>query len=200
MSNPAYRFPRLLRIMALTPLRLPEAGVDRPHGRGLRRLLCLALALALPCTPGAAAPAPPLVTAEDAWVRGTVEGQTGSGAYMRLTSREDAQLVGASSPVAEHVEIHEMRTVNDMMTMRRIERLALPARTPVALDHDYHVMFIGLKHQLLPPQVVPITLQILDERGRRHAVRIDAPVRALNSAAPAHPAPPAGDTKAAPHG
>jgi len=146
-----------------------------------------------------AAPAAAIVSAEDAWVRGTVEGQTGSGAYMRLTSSEDAQLVGASSPVAERVEIHEMRTVNDMMTMRRVDRLALPAHVTVALDHDYHVMFIGLKHQLLPQQVVPITLQIVDARGRRHAVQIQAPVRALNSMGAVHGSP-SGAGKATPHG
>jgi len=146
----------------------------RPRARQL-----LAAALLLAGAGHAAAPA--LVAVEDPWVRGTVEGQTGSGAYMRLTSSEDAQLVGATSPVAEHVEIHEMRTVNDMMTMRRVERLALPAHVSVALDHDYHVMFIGLHHQLLVGQVVPITLQVLDARGRRHAVAVRAPVRALNS-------------------
>jgi copper(I)-binding protein len=143
--------------------------------------------------PGQAA-GPALVAVEDPWVRGTVEGQTGSGAYMRLTSNEDAQLVGASSPVAEHVEIHEMRTVNDMMTMRRVERLALPAHTSVALDHDYHVMFIGLKHQLLAGQTVPITLEVLDAKGRRHALQVQAPVRALNSVN--HPA----GAKGTPHG
>lgn len=195
----ALRFLRLLRAMSLSPL--PQAV----EGATWRILVAcqwvfLSVALALPAAQASAAPMPPLVTAEDAWVRGTVEGQTGSGAYMRLTSREDAQLVGASSPVAEHVEIHEMRTVNDMMTMRRIDRLALPAHTPVALDHDYHVMFIGLRHQLLPAQVVPITLQVLDAHGRRHAVRIEAPVRALNSAAPVHAAPPGADPKAQPHG
>jgi copper(I)-binding protein len=170
------------------------------HGIALRRaatLLGVALAGWLAATPVRAAPAAPIVVAEDAWVRGTVEGQTGSGAYMRLTSSEDAQLVGASSVVAEHVEIHEMRTVNDMMRMRRVDRLALPAHVTVALDHEYHVMFIGLKHQLLPRQIVPITLQILDAAGRRHTVQIEAPVRALNSVGAPHGA---ASPTATPHG
>jgi copper(I)-binding protein len=179
---------------------MPAAARSIPLRRAAGALLLIAAA-ALAAGACRAAPAAPLVTVDDPWVRGTVEGQTGSGAYMRLTSREDAQLVGASSPAAEHVEIHEMRTVNDMMTMRRVDRLALPAHTSVPLDHEYHVMFIGLKRQLLPGQTVPITLQVLDARGRRHAVPFSAPVRALNT--PTHPAAsaPAGDTaKAAPHG
>jgi copper(I)-binding protein len=144
-------------------------------------VLCAIAAAAVIGTGAAGAVEAPLVAVEDPWVRATVEGQTGSGAYMRLTSREDAQLVGASSPVAESVEIHEMRTVNDMMTMRRLERLALPAHTPVPLDHDYHVMFIGLKHQLRTGQTVAITLRVLDAKGKPHAVHVLAPVRALNT-------------------
>lgn len=124
----------------------------------------------------------PLLVAEDAWVRGTVEGQSGSGAYMRLTSREDLRLVGASSDVAEKVEVHEMRMVKDMMTMRRVDELPLPAHATVALDHDFHIMLIGLRRQLLPGQRVTITLQLLDARGMRHAVDVVAPVRALGTA------------------
>ncbi|SPE36247.1 exported hypothetical protein [Burkholderiales bacterium] len=123
-----------------------------------------------------------LLTVRDAWVRATVEGQTGSGAFMQLTSREDARLIGASSRAAQRVEIHEMRMVNDMMTMRRIESLPLPAGTTVALDHDYHIMLIGLSKQLQPGQIVTLTLQVLDARGMRHAVDVVAPVRALNAA------------------
>ncbi len=131
------------------------------------------------CAPAGAAPG--LLRVSDAWVRATVEGQTGSGAFMQLRSREDARLVGASSPVAEKVEIHEMRLVNDLMTMRRVESLSLPADTTVALDHGYHIMLIGLKRQLLVGQSVTITLELLDARGTKHAVEIVAPVRALNT-------------------
>jgi len=168
----------------------------RPQRRRSRRGVVLALAVltlaaAAHAADAPAAPRPPLVEVADAWVRATVEGQTGSGAYMVLTSREDAQLIGAAAPVAAKVEIHEMHNVNEIMTMRRIDRLALPAHVPVALDHDYHVMFIGLRHQLLTGQVVPITLHVLDAHGRRHDIAVRAPVRPLNSAPPTHHASPA---------
>jgi periplasmic copper chaperone A len=153
----------------------------------------LALLAALICSvgmaPGAVAgETPGLLVVRDAWVRATVEGQTGSGAFMHLTAREDARLVGASSPAAQRVEIHEMRVVNDMMTMRRIETLPLPAATTVALDHEFHIMLIGLRRQLQPGQDVKITLQVLDSQGMRHAIDVVAPVRALN-AAPARSSP-----------
>lgn len=129
------------------------------------------------------AAAPQALTVSDAWVRATVEAQTGSGAFLRLTSRQDAQLIGAKSPVADRVEIHEMRLVKDVMTMRRIDSLALPAGKTVALEHGHHIMLIGLKHQLQPGQSVPLTLLWVDAKGVRHATDVLAPVRALNASA-----------------
>jgi len=144
--------------------------------------LLRASALAL-CTAivGGNAQAEQALTVSDAWARATVEGQTGSGVFLHLMSPQDAQLVGASSLAAQQVEIHEMRTVGGMMTMRRIERLALPAGKTVALDHDYHIMLIGLTRQLQPGQSLTLTLQWLDAAGARHETNVVAPVRALNT-------------------
>jgi hypothetical protein len=123
----------------------------------------------------------PRVSVSDAWVRGTVEGQTGSGAYLRLTSREDARLVGASSSVASKVEIHEMRMVDNRMTMRAIESLPLPAHRTVALDHGFHIMLIGLRETLATGRTVTITLHLVDAKGAPFDIDVLAPVRPLNA-------------------
>jgi len=154
---------------------------------GRRRALAAATALLAAASWPGARGAPPPVSVRDAWIRGTVEGQTGSGAYLEITSREDAQLVGASAPFTDRVEVHEMREVDGRMTMRRIERLALPANTPVALNHDYHLMLIGLHQQLRVGQTLTLTLEILDAHGVRRAVAVQAPVRPLNTVVAAHP-------------
>src|SRR4029079_12856345 len=73
-----------------------------PEERTMHRLL-IALAGVL-----ATASALADVTVEDAWVRATVPGQKTSGAFMQLTSTTDVTLVGARSPAAGVVEIHEM--------------------------------------------------------------------------------------------
>jgi copper(I)-binding protein len=166
------------------------AGGAPPRRRApaMRRLAgcLLGLGAALAALAGAAAQAaaPPRVAVSDAWVRGTVEGQTGSGAYLRLTSSADAQLVGASSPVADKVEIHEMREVGNTMTMRAIDHLALPAGRTVALEHGMHVMLIGLKRALRPGQTVALQLHLLDARGKAFQVEVAAPVRPLNTPVP----------------
>ena len=57
------------------------------------------------------------------WVRGTVAGQKATGAFMELTSASGIAIVGASSPVANVTEIHEMKMDGGVMKMRAIPRL-----------------------------------------------------------------------------
>ena len=66
----------------------------------------------------AAAPAWAQVSVSQAWVRGTVQGQKATGAFMQLKSTDGATLVAAQSPVAGVVEIHEMKMENNVMKMR----------------------------------------------------------------------------------
>jgi copper(I)-binding protein len=49
------------------------------------------------------------------WVRGTVSGQKATGAFMEVTSKSGATLVGASSPVAGVTKIHEMKMADGVM-------------------------------------------------------------------------------------
>ncbi len=149
--------------------------------RALSLLFCLCVA-AGPAIAAGDANVSPALTVSDAWARATVEGQTGSGVFMHLMSRQDAQLLGASSPAAQRVEIHEMRVVNGMMSMQRIEHLDLPAGKTVALEHDFHIMLIGLKQPLQVGRSISLTLHWLDATGARHSTNVVAPIRALNSA------------------
>ena len=87
----------------------------------MRPLLLLLLSLL-------ALPVRAQVDVAGAWVRPTVEGQLGTGAFMTLRSREPLRLVGASSAVAGVVEIHEMALQNNVMRMRAIEALPPQAR------------------------------------------------------------------------
>jgi copper(I)-binding protein len=120
------------------------------------------------------------VVVTDAWVRGTVEGQASTGAYMTLSTRQDVTLIGASSDVAGHASIHEMKMHGDMMMMRPVERLAIPAGQPFALDEGhYHVMLDGLKRRLSVGDSVRLDLQFLDAKGGRQVVHVVARVRDL---------------------
>jgi copper(I)-binding protein len=124
------------------------------------------------------------VSVKDPWVRGTVAQQKASGAFMQITSAAGGRLVGASSPVAGVVEIHEMAMDGNVMKMRAIPGLTLPAGQPVELKPGgFHVMLMDLKQALQPGQTVPITLVIEGAGGQRETVQVSASVRALNQGA-----------------
>jgi len=124
------------------------------------------------------------VSVKDPWVRGTVAQQKASGAFMQITSAAGGRLVGASSPVAGVVEIHEMAMDGNVMKMRAIPGLTLPAGQAVELKPGgFHVMLMDLKQALQPGQTVPITLVIEGAGGQRETVQVSASVRALNQGA-----------------
>jgi periplasmic copper chaperone A len=114
------------------------------------------------------------------WTRATVRLLKVSSAYMELRSAQGATLVGASSPVAGSVELHEMRMEGDLMKMRLVPRLPLPAGKSVALTPGgYHLMLYDLKQQLQEGTRVPIRLEFEVPGGRRESIEVKAEVRPL---------------------
>ena len=123
-------------------------------------------------------PAAAQVTVTGPWVRGTVAGQMATGAFMQLKSAKDARLVEARSPVAGVVEIHEMALVDNIMRMRAVPALDLPAGRAVELKPGgYHVMLMDLKQQVKEGEVVPVSL-VIESGGRRETIEVKASVRA----------------------
>lgn len=147
----------------------------------VHRILTFAL-LALSATTGFAAD----IEIKAPWVRGTVAGQTATGAFMEVTSKAGATLVGAASPVAGVTEIHEMKMDGGVMKMRAVARLDLPAGKPVILGPSgYHVMLMNLKQTIKPGDSVPLTLQFEGKDKKVEMVEVVAEVRDLTSKAPA---------------
>ncbi len=117
------------------------------------------------------------VDVQGAWARATVQGQKATGAFMKLTAKENAKLVSASSPVAGVVEIHEMKMEENVMKMRAIPSLDLPAGKAVELKPGgYHVMLMDLKEPLKKETTVPLTLVVKDDKGVESKVELTVPV------------------------
>ncbi len=125
------------------------------------------------------------VQVSDAWVRASTPSQKSTGAFMQITATGAARLVEARSDVSKVVELHEMAMVDNVMKMRAIAGLDLPAGKPVALKPGgYHVMLIDLKAPLKAGDSVPITLVIEGPDKKRETVAVKAEVRPLNAAEP----------------
>ncbi|RTL25732.1 MAG: copper chaperone PCu(A)C [Rhodocyclaceae bacterium] len=122
---------------------------------------------------------------KDPWVRGTVPAQKVTGAFMQLSSQGGVTVVGAASPAAGVVEIHEMAMDGGVMKMRAVQRLDVQPGKPVELKPgSYHVMLIDLKKPLAAGEVVPITLKVEGKDKKVESVEVKAQVRALTAAAP----------------
>lgn len=117
------------------------------------------------------------VNVENAWVRAPVAGQKATGAFMRITAKTDQRLVRAESPVAGVTEVHEMAMDGNVMRMRAIPALDVPAGKPVELKPgSYHVMLMDLKAPLEKGAKVPLTLVFQDAKGIQSQLQLQVPV------------------------
>ena len=107
------------------------------------------------------------VEVESAWARPTVAGQIGTGAFMRLKSRDGARVIGASSAVAGLIEIHEMKFEGNVMQMRPTASLDLPPGRTVELKRGgHHMMLMDLARPLVVGEKIQVQLR-LETRGKK---------------------------------
>ena len=124
------------------------------------------------------------VTVKEPWVRATVAQQKATGAFMQITSAQDMRLVEAKTPVAGVVEVHEMVMDKDVMKMRAVPGLDLPAGKSIELKPGgYHVMLMDLKQQMKVGDSVPMTLVVEGKDKKRSNVEVTATVKPLAEAA-----------------
>ena len=117
------------------------------------------------------------VVVTGAWVRATVVSQKATGAFMKLVSDNDVTLVSARSDIAGTVEVHEMKMENDVMRMRAVDGLKLPANQLVELKSGgYHLMMMDLKKQLKLGTEAQITLVFKNAKGDSETTFVHAPV------------------------
>lgn len=122
------------------------------------------------------------IKVEAPWVRATAPGQKVAGGFMNLTADADMTLVGGSSPVSNHFELHFMRMENGVMEMREMKEIPLPKGKTVSLaPGGLHVMFIGLKSQIREGQKVPLTLIVKGADGKERKVAVEADVKRTSS-------------------
>lgn len=138
-----------------------------------RLLVALAFAGTLVAQAQPAAP----VAVDAAWARTVLPGQASSGAYMTLTAREPLTLLGAESPAAGIVEIHQMKMEGDVMKMRAVDKLELPVGQKVEFKPGgYHFMLMDLKAKFSSGTTVPLTLQFRDAAGKPRELKVALPV------------------------
>ena len=120
------------------------------------------------------------VKVTEAWIRGTVQGQNATGAFMELTSKSNARLVNASSPAAKTVEVHNMKVEGGVMKMYPVDGVDLPAGKTVKLaPGGYHVMLMGLNTPLQAGRSIPLKLTFELADKKRETIELNVEVRDL---------------------
>jgi len=99
---------------------------------------------------------------EKPWARATPPGAAVGGGYLVIRNKGAAgdRLVGVSSPASARMELHEMSMEKDIMRMREVKGVDVPAKGAVELKPGgFHLMFIELKAPLKAGDKVPVTLR-----------------------------------------
>jgi periplasmic copper chaperone A len=135
------------------------------------------LAALLLSVPFIAAAQAPLVKVDGPWARAIVQGQDATGAYMMLTSAEPLTVLGAATPAAGIVEIHQMKMEGDVMKMRAVDTLALRPGVPLHFaPNGYHFMLMDLKAPFKAGTSVRMTLRLRDAKGVERTQDVTVPV------------------------
>ena len=94
--------------------------------------------------------------------RATLPNAPVGGGFMTITNSgaEDDRLIGASSSVAGHMEVHEMAMEGDVMKMRELaDGMPIPAGKTVEMKPGgFHIMFMELREPLVEGETVAVTL------------------------------------------
>jgi periplasmic copper chaperone A len=111
----------------------------------------------------AAAPPRPKLRVVEAWVRTPNPAVDVAAAFLTLENNSSAPvaLVAVSSRQAKVMEMHETKTADGMMSMQRVERIAVPPNGTAKLaPGGSHLMLIELARPLLSP--VELTMRFDD--------------------------------------
>jgi hypothetical protein len=118
------------------------------------------------------------IAVEGAWARASV-GRNGA-AFVTLVNRSDTddRLVAAKSDVSPRAELHTHLMDGNVMRMRPVDAIPVPAGETVMLKPGgLHVMFIGLNKKLVEGESFPLTL-VFEKAGE---IEVTVPIMKVGS-------------------
>ncbi len=119
------------------------------------------------------------VKIENPYARATAPGQKAAGGFLKIENKGTAdQLIAASSPVAGEMQLHTMAMDGNVMKMREVKAIDVPANGSVDLKPGgLHLMFMDIKTPLKAGEAVPVKLKF----QKAGEVEIKVPVRDMSS-------------------
>lgn len=123
------------------------------------------------------------ILVNEAWIRGVPASAKTTAAFMTIqnTGVEEIVLKSAACEIAEVVQIHSMEQVGEIMKMKEISELRIPAsEEKVLAPKGYHIMLIGLLKPIAEGEMVHLSLDFADGS----TVKVEAVVRKWAPMAP----------------
>ena len=119
------------------------------------------------------------ITISNATARATMAGQKNAAGFLTIENNgNDDILLSASSNVATATEIHEMKMDGNVMQMRPVESLSIPAKSKLELQPGgYHLMFMGLKEPLKDGSIVEVQLRF----QKAGSVSVKLPIQKMHA-------------------
>jgi hypothetical protein len=112
------------------------------------------------------------------YARATVPGQTAGGGFLSVENKgsADDKLLSARAAVSQAVELHMMSMEGNVMKMRPVDAIAVPAGKTVKLEPGgLHIMFVGLKAPLAEGDSFPMTLRFEKAGEVTVTVKVEVP-------------------------
>lgn len=123
----------------------------------MKKIIILALSAILVLS---ACSAPGDLEVHQAWVRPTAQGENAA-VYLTLHnhSANADELTGATTTVADMVEIHESKMENDIMQMSMVTSLPIAADEEIIFTPGgYHIMLVNIKEELVLGEHIGLVL------------------------------------------
>jgi periplasmic copper chaperone A len=125
------------------------------------------------------------IKVDQIWARATPGAAKTAAIYLTITNTgttPDTLEGEASTPIAEHADLHQDQVTNGVMEMRAVKSLTIDPGKTVTLDPSsgYHLMLIGLKGPLKEGQTVPLTLTF-DHAGKQQVTASVAKIGAMHA-------------------
>jgi len=148
------------------------------------RAIAIAVTLVTLSGPTRAQQAPgATIAVESPWARATPPAAPTGAIYFTLhnAGHGDDRLIAASTPAAKKAELHTHLMEGDIMRMREVTAVPVPAGKDVRfVPGGYHVMLMGLNHPLKQGDKVEITLTF-EKAGK---ITVSAPIMAAGAMGP----------------
>ncbi len=148
----------------------------------MHRFRMVTVAVALAATTFVASAFAADIAVSDPWARASAGMAKAGAAFMAINNTGDAdRLVAAAADVSDVVELHTHIQDGEIMRMRRVDGIDVPAGETVLLQPGgLHVMFLGLRAPLEEGQRFPLTLTF-ETAGD---VTVDVEIRGAAAMAP----------------